>query len=83
MKLYLVTISYNYIDQKEKMRQTHSKFWRLEALSSVKSTDCLTFSISFLVVEMVKDEIQNSIGLCFYYSFVSFFFLVGVITSMI
>ena len=46
------------------MRQTHSKFWWLEVLPSVKSTDCLTFS-SFL--EEVKDEIQNSLGRCCLY----------------
>ena len=40
------------------------KFWWLEALPSVKSTDCLTFS-SFL--EEVKDEIQNSLGHCCLY----------------
>jgi hypothetical protein len=49
---------------KRKMRQTHSKFRWLEALPSVKSTDCLTFSISSFLFEMVKDEIQNSFGLC-------------------
>lgn len=47
-----------------KMRQTHPKFRWLEALPSVKSTDGLTFSSSFLVIEEVKDEIQNSLGLC-------------------
>jgi len=47
-----------------KMRQTHSKIRWLEALPSVKSTDGLTFSSSFLVIEEVKDEIQNSFGLC-------------------
>ena len=49
---------------KRKMRQTHPKFRWLEALPSVKSTDGLTFSFSFLVIEEVKDEIQNSLGLC-------------------
>ena len=49
---------------KRKMRQTHFKFRWLEALPSVKSTDGLTFSSSFLVIEEVKDEIQNSFGLC-------------------
>jgi hypothetical protein len=39
------------------MRQTHSNFLWLEALPSVKSTDNLTFSSSFLVIEEVKDEI--------------------------
>jgi hypothetical protein len=49
------------------MRQTHTKFRWLEALPSVKSTDCLTFSISSFLFEMVKDEIQNSFGLyCLY-----------------
>ena len=51
---------------KRKMRQNHSKIRWLEALPSVKSTDGLTFSISFLF-EMVKDEIQNSFGLCCLY----------------
>jgi hypothetical protein len=46
------------------MRQTHSKIWWLEVLPSVKSTDGLTFSISSFLFEMVKDEIQNSLGLC-------------------
>jgi hypothetical protein len=46
------------------MRQTHSKFWWLEALPSVKSTDCLTFSFLSLWEEEVKDEIQNSLGRC-------------------
>ena len=49
------------------MRQTHSKIRWLEALPSVKSTDGLTFSSSFLVIEKVKDEIQNSFGLCCLY----------------
>lgn len=49
---------------KRKMRQTHFKFRWLEALPSVKSTDGLTFSISSFLFEMVKDEIQNSLGLC-------------------
>ena len=49
---------------KRKMRQTHSNFRWLEALPSVKSTDGLTFSISSFLFEMVKDEIQNSLGLC-------------------
>ena len=46
------------------MRQTHSNFRWMEALPSVKSTDGLTFSISSFLFEMVKDEIQNSLGLC-------------------
>jgi len=50
------------------MRQTHTKFRWLEALPSVKSTDCLTFSISSFLFEMVKDEIQNSFGLCCLYN---------------
>jgi hypothetical protein len=49
------------------MRQTHSKIRWLEALPSVKSTDGLTFSISSFLFEMVKDEIQNSFGLCCLY----------------
>ena len=48
------------------MRQTHSKIRWLEVLPSVKSTDGLTFSISSFLFEMVKDEIQNSFGLCLY-----------------
>ena len=55
---------------KRKMRQTHSKIRWLEALPSVKSTDGLTFSISSFLFEMVKDEIQNSFGLCCLYSIV-------------
>jgi hypothetical protein len=50
--------------EKKNEKQTHSKFWWLEVLPSVKSTDCLTFS-SFL--EEVKDEIQNSLGRCCLY----------------
>ena len=49
------------------MRQNHSNFRWLEALPSVKSTDGLTLSSSFLVIEEVKDEIQNSLGLCCLY----------------
>ena len=49
------------------MRQTHFNFQWLEALPSVKSTDGLTFSISSFLFEMVKDEIQNSFGLCCLY----------------
>ena len=49
------------------MRQTHPKFRWLEALPSAKSTDGLTFSSSFLFIEEVKDEIQNSFGLCCLY----------------
>jgi len=49
------------------MRQTHSKIWWLESLPSVKSSDGLTFSSSFFVIEEVKDEIQNSLGLCCLY----------------
>ena len=56
------------------MRQTHSKFWWLEALPSVKSTDGLTFSISSFLFEMVKDEIQNSLGLCCFDGFEFRFF---------
>lgn len=52
---------------KRKMRQTHSKIRWLEALPSVKSTYGLTFSSSFLVIEEVKDEIQNSLGRCCLY----------------
>ena len=52
---------------KRKMRQTHLKIRWLEALPSVKSTDGLTFSISSFLFEMVKDEIQNSFGLCCLY----------------
>jgi len=54
---------------KRKMRQTHTNFRWLEVLPSVKSTDGLTFSISsfFPLGEMVKDEIQNSFGLCCLY----------------
>jgi hypothetical protein len=62
-----LAINYPLHRPKRKMRQTHSKIRWLKALPSVKSTDGLTFSISSFLFEMVKDEIQNSFGLCCLY----------------